>query len=176
MARVRRELKSSHPQRLEAGLLNPSLTDLRDYLTKKRSVHQITPQYCCEWLITAVLSGCHCSSHESKHSVFKCLSSVPVSRSAKKRRSHTRRTFSDAEYPEVTANMVGPSTMPNRTKGEQPIVSSDESDIKPEGVYRHTCTRICAIALLDYSTLTRGIEVSETYSAIAKSQASNSSV
>ena len=36
MAKVRRELKSLHPQRLEAGLFDPSLMDLRDYLTKKR--------------------------------------------------------------------------------------------------------------------------------------------
>ena len=40
---------------------NPPLTDLRDYLTKKMSVHQIAPLCCCERLITTVLSECHCS-------------------------------------------------------------------------------------------------------------------
>ena len=55
-ARVRRELKSSRPQILEAGLFDPPPTDLRDYLTKNRSVHQITPLCCCEQLITMVLS------------------------------------------------------------------------------------------------------------------------
>jgi len=39
------------------------------------------------------------------------------------------------EYPEVTAYVVGPSTTPSKTKGKQPIVSSDESDTEPEGVY-----------------------------------------
>ena len=46
-----------------------------------------------------------------------------------------KRTFFDVEYSEVTANMVGLSTTPNRTKEKQPIVSSDESDTEPEGVY-----------------------------------------
>jgi len=113
MVEVRAEPESPHPQRLEAGLFNPPPTDLRDYLTKKRSVHQITPQCYSEWLITAVLFECHCSSHGSKQSVFNRLSAVPVSRSAKRRRSRTKRTFFDAENPEVTANMVGPSTTPN---------------------------------------------------------------
>ena len=72
--------------------------------------------------------------------------------------------------------MVGPSTTPNRTKGKQPIVSSDESDSEPEGVYRHTRTRTGVIAPVDYSVLARGVEVSESHSAIAESQASNSSV
>jgi len=113
-ARVRREMKSPHPQRLEAGLFDPPLMDLRDYLTKKRSAHQITPLCCCERLITTILSECHCNQ-----SVFQRLSSTSVSHSAKRHHSRTRRTFSDAEYPEVTANMVGPTTMPSRTKGKQ---------------------------------------------------------
>jgi len=45
-----------------------------------------------------------------------------------------RRTFSDAEYPELIANMVGPSTTPGRTKGKQSIVSSNESDTELEEV------------------------------------------
>jgi len=56
-AKVRREVKSPHPQRLKVGLFDPPPTDLRGYLTKKRSI-QITPQYCCERLITVVLSEC----------------------------------------------------------------------------------------------------------------------
>jgi len=80
------------------------------------------------------------------------------------------------EYPKVTANVVGPSTTPSKTKGKQPIFSSDESDTEPEGVYRHTRTLIGIIAPVDYSALTRGIEVSESHSAIAESQASSSSV
>ena len=39
---VRRELKSPRPHKLEARLFVPPPIDLRDYLTKKRSVHQIT--------------------------------------------------------------------------------------------------------------------------------------
>ena len=96
-------------------------------------------------------------SHQSPSDGSKGLSSTSVSRSAKRRHSRTRRTFSDAEYPEVTANMVGPSTTPSKTKGKQPIVSSDESDIEPKGVYQHTRTRTGVIALVDYSTLAWGI-------------------
>ena len=42
-AKIRRDMKSPRPQRLEAGLFDPPLTDLRDYLIKKKSFHQITP-------------------------------------------------------------------------------------------------------------------------------------
>ena len=76
-----------------------------------------------------------------------------VSRSAKRCRSRTRRTFSDTEYPEVTANVVGPSITPSKTKGKQPIVSSDESDTEPEGVYWHTRTRTGVRAPVDYNAL-----------------------
>jgi len=72
--------------------------------------------------------------------------------------------------------MVGPNTTPSRTKGKQPIDSSDESDTEPEGVYRHTRTRTGVIAPVDYSDLAHGIEVSESHFAIVESQASNSSV
>ena len=66
--------------------------------------------------------------------------------------------------------------MPSRTKGKQPIVSFDDTDTKPEGVYRDTHTRIGVIAPVDYSVLAWGIEVSESHSAIAESQVSNSFV
>ena len=74
------------------------------------------------------------------------------------------------EYPEVTANMA------SKSREKQLVVSSDESDTEPEGVYRHTRTRTGAVAPVNYSALARGIEVSESHSAIAKSQASNSSI
>ena len=89
---------------------------------------------------TAVLSECHYSWHVSKQSVFNRLSTTLLSHLAKKRHSHTRRTFSDVEYPEVTTIMVGPSITPSKIKGKQPIVSFDESNTELEGVYRHTCT------------------------------------
>jgi len=74
------------------------------------------------------------------------------------------------EYPEVIANMA------SKSREKQPAVSSDESDTEPEGVYRHTRTRTGTVAPIDYSTLARGIEVSESHSSIAESQASNSSI
>ena len=94
---------------------------------------------------------------------------MSVSRSAKRCHSRARRTFSDAEYPEVTANVVGLSTTPSKNKGKQPIVRSDESDTEPEGVYRHTRTRTGVMAPVDYSALARDIEVSESHSAIVES-------
>ena len=72
--------------------------------------------------------------------------------------------------------MVGLSTTPSKTKGKQPIVSSNKSDTEPEGVYWHTRTRTGVIAPVDYSALARGIKVSESHSVITESQASNSSV
>ena len=72
--------------------------------------------------------------------------------------------------------MVGLSTTPSKTKGKQPIVSSDESDTEPEEVYQHTRTRTSTVTPINYSALARGIEVSESHSAVAESQASNSSI
>jgi len=43
-------------------------------------------------------------------------------------------------------------------------------------VYQHTRTRTDAVVLVYYNALARGIEVSESHSAIAELQASNSSV
>ena len=61
--------------------------------------------------------------------------------------------------------------MGSRSRGKQPAVSSDESDTEPEGVYRHTRTRTCVVAPINYSALARGIEVNESHSAIVESQA-----
>jgi len=72
--------------------------------------------------------------------------------------------------------MAGTSTTPSKSRKKQPTVSSDKSDTKPKGVYRHTHPWTGAVAPVDYSALARGIEVSESHSAIAESQASNSSV
>ena len=116
VSELRRKINIRSPRRLEACLFDPPSTDLRDYFTKKRSVHQITPQYCCERLITSMLSECQCSSHVSKQSVFNWLSSMPVSQSGKRCLSRMTRIFSDVEYPEVTVNIVGPSTTPSKTK------------------------------------------------------------
>ena len=54
------------------------------------------------------------------------------------------------------------------------MVSSDESDTEPEGVYRHTRTQTGVISPVNYSALARGIEVNDSHSAIVESQASNS--
>ena len=43
-------------------------------------------------------------------------------------------------------------------------------------MYRHTHIRTGAVVPVDYSALTRGIEVSESHFPITESQASNSSV
>ena len=66
--------------------------------------------------------------------------------------------------------------MTSGSRGKQPVVSSDESDTEPEGVYRHTRTRTGVIAPINYSALARGIEVNDSHSAITESQASNSSI
>jgi len=56
------------------------------------------------------------------------------------------------------------------------VISSDECDTEPEGVYRHTRTRTGVITPINYSALARGIEVNDSHSAITESQASNSSI
>ena len=66
--------------------------------------------------------------------------------------------------------------MASRSRGKQPVVSSDESDSEPEGVYRHTRTRTGAIPPINYNALARGIEINDSHSAIAESHASNSSI
>ena len=147
------------PRQSEANLFDPPPTDLRDYLTRKRSAGLITPSCCCERLIT-MLSECRCNSRANRQSRFKQLTLAP--RSAKRNRSHRQRTFSDAEYPEITANMTSMS------RGKQPVVSSDESDIEP-GVYWHTRTQTGVIAPINYSALAWGIEVNDSHSTVTES-------
>ena len=59
MAKMKADPKCPHPQGLEANPLDTPTADLRDYLTKKKSVHRITFQCCCERIFTVVLSECH---------------------------------------------------------------------------------------------------------------------
>ena len=66
--------------------------------------------------------------------------------------------------------------MTSRSRGKQPTVSSDGSDAEPKGVYRHTRTRTGVIPPINYSALALGIEVNDSHSAIAGSQASNFSI
>ena len=85
------ELGSPHPNAFEASSLDTPATHLRDYLTQKRNVHQITPQCCCEWHITAVLSEYPCSSYTSISSVFNWLSAAPASNSVKRSLSRKKK-------------------------------------------------------------------------------------
>ena len=133
--------------------------DLRDYLTKKRRSNQTTSSCCCQRLIS-MLSECRCGSGVNQQSLVRQL--ILISPSAKRRRSHWRRLFSDAEYPELTANMT------SRSRGKKLAVSSDdESDSEPEGVYRHTRTWTGAIPPIDYNALAQGVKMNDSHSAVA---------
>jgi len=103
------------------------------------------------------------------------------------RQSHKKKSFSDAEYPEVTSNMVGPSTAPSKSNGKQLALSSEESDaeyssslkeilIEPEGIYRHTRIRTGAIAPIDYNNLAKVVKSNDEHSVIIESHLSNSYV
>ena len=73
--------------------------------------------------------------------------------------------------------MVGPSISPIKSKGQQPIISSDESDDELSGLRElHTRTQTGIIALVNYNALARGIEVREAHSAIAEFTCTNFSV
>jgi len=82
--------------------------------------------------------------------------------------------------------MVGLSFTPSKSKGKQPAISSEESDVdrspglkdilvEPEGVHWHTRTYMGAIFTVDYNLLAREIEVNDEHSAIIESQSLNSS-
>ena len=60
LAKFKSELGDPNPHDFEVGSSDTPSTDLRDYLIRKKSVHQITSQCHCEWLISAVLFDCHC--------------------------------------------------------------------------------------------------------------------
>ena len=92
---------------------------------------------------------------------------LAASNLAKRRRSQKKKSFS--EYPEVPANMVGPSFTPSKSKGKQLAISSEESDVdwspglkdilvEPEGVYWHTWTHTGTIAPVDYSLWVRELK------------------
>jgi len=104
---------------------------------------------------------------------------------AKRRRSRKKKSFSDVEYPEVTSKMVGLCTTPSKSKGKQPIIYSSKLMMNlllvwkkywvNQKVYQHTRILTGTIALVNFSTLARVIEVNKAHPAIAESQASNSS-
>jgi len=130
--------KNPHPHGFEVCSSDVPAMDLRDYLTRKRSVHQITPQCHCERLISVVLSDCHYSFQITKPSVFSRLSAA--SNSAKRRRSQKKKSFSDVKYTEATANMMGPSFTPSKFKRKQLAVSSEESDVdRSSGFEGYVC-------------------------------------
>jgi len=83
--------------------------------------------------------------------------------------------------------MVGPSTIPSKSKEKQHALNSEELDtehfsglkeklIEFEGIYRHTRIRTEAIAPVDYNLLARGIEINDGHFAIMESHSSNSYV
>jgi len=114
----------------------------------------------------------------TKPSIFSRL--LAASNSAKKWWSRKKKSFSNVEHPEVTANVIGPSFTSSKFKEKQLIVSSEESDadrstslkeilVEPEGVDRYSRTRTRTIAPVDYSLFAKGIEVNDEHSAIIKS-------
>jgi len=161
-------------------------------LTRKRSIHQIAPQFHCEQLILAVLSDCHCGCQITKlsdchcgcqitkPSVFSWLSKASNSNSVKRRRSR-KKSFSDIEYPEVTSNMVSPSTTPSRKGSNLPLILSRILNV-PQARKKYWLSlkkstdaliRSGAIAPIDYNLLAKGIEAAnDEHSAIAESHSS----
>ena len=68
--------------------------------------------------------------------------------------------------------MVGLSSTPSKSRGNQLAVILEESNVdrssglkdilvEPEGVYQHTRTRMGTIAPIDYNLLTKRIEVND---------------
>ena len=68
----------SRLRRCETSLFNPPPTDLRDYLTRKRSANQATSSCCCQQLIH-MLSGCHYGSGMHQQSLIRQLTLIPPS-------------------------------------------------------------------------------------------------
>ena len=126
VAKISTELQSPHPHEFEASSSDTPATDLRGYLTRKRSIHQIAIQFHCEQLISALLSDCHYNSLMTKSSVFSRLSN---SSSSKRQRFHKKKSFYDVEYLEVTSNKVGLSVTARKSKGKQLALNSEESDM-----------------------------------------------
>ena len=113
------------------------------------------------------------------------MSKASNSNSAKRRQSHKKKLFSDAEYPKVTSNMVGLSTTSSNSKGKQLALSFAESDterssnlkeilIEPEETYQHTRIRIEAFSPIDYNSLAKRIKTDDEDPAIVRSHSSKS--
>jgi len=85
MSLSHKEPKNPHLHGFKVTSSDVPATDWRDYLKRKRSVHQITPRCHYDQLISAILSDCHCGFQITKPSVFNWLS--VASNSAKRRRS-----------------------------------------------------------------------------------------
>ena len=66
-------MDASRLRSCEASLFDPSSMDLRDYLTKKRSAHQVTSSCCCQRLIS-MLAECRCGSSVHQQSLVRPVS------------------------------------------------------------------------------------------------------
>jgi len=135
-------------------------------------------------LRTTHLGGAIYNYQMTKPSVFSLLSKASNSNSAKRGQSRKKKSFSDPEYPEVTSNMIGPSTTPSKSKGKQLAFSSAKLDterssglkevlIKPKGIYWHIQIRTEAVVPIDYNSPARGTETDDEHSAIVGSHSSN---
>jgi len=139
------------------------------------------PNAIVKWAIMAVLSECCCNS-PSKSSVFNRLSAAAVSNSSKRYRSQKKKPFFDVEYPEVTSNMVvcalhrASPKGSNRSSALASLTMNFLLVWKKYWANQKGCyTRTGTIALVNYSTLTRGIDMNDAHPATTESHASNSS-
>lgn len=153
------ELGVPHVHSNEVQISSDQL-NLRDYLTRKRSIQQITPQYHCKQLISAMLSYCHCGFQMTRPSVFSRLSNVSATSLSKRRRLRKKKATTETKYHEVTFNMT--------SAGKNSTLSFEESDAeytlrvkellqKLDGIYQNTRIRIWTISLVDYKKLAKGL-------------------
>nr|ABD63158.1 hypothetical protein 20.t00010 [Asparagus officinalis] len=156
------------------GKVSSQVSDLRELLSRGKPTIQAAHSCQCERLISAVLSECPCCAPTPRQSVFDRLTNVV--RPAKRQRRCRKKT-AEAEYPQVTINMIG--------QGKASHTDSDESqESHPptvreicdqfEGVYQNTRTRTGAIRPVNYQKLAKRITTSDEHSAIAESQSSSS--
>lgn len=132
----------AHTQSMIISMYHDETSDLREYLTNKRSVAQPHHSYCCHQLITAMLIYYHYKPQKSF--VFSRLSALELN-VPKRRHMQTQNLDSDKDLPVVTSNMVN--------KGRRPTIKEHSSETEMEEAHHYTHLKTGTMAPRDYKKL-----------------------
>lgn len=115
---------------VDASMVGALSRDLREFVTRKRSVTQITLQYYCKWIISHFT--CHCGFRMMKPLIFYRLIEPTIQQGSPvlwKRDSYKKKPCLESDWPVITSNMIGKGKPAKSMEG-------DSSDLEFSGSWK----------------------------------------